>query len=92
MTRFVSFIPYFSYSKKAYLTPKKGHGVALYAIIAIENSIGIICGCLSACKPLEAKISPQIFTSTHSSKMDGQPFPFPSLGGVIVKEHGCSGE
>ncbi|KAF2659582.1 hypothetical protein K491DRAFT_565244, partial [Lophiostoma macrostomum CBS 122681] len=43
------------------------NGATLYAIVAIETSIGIMCGCLPACRPLLVKIAPHIFTSTHSS-------------------------
>ncbi|KAF2014143.1 hypothetical protein BU24DRAFT_462955 [Aaosphaeria arxii CBS 175.79] len=73
------------------------HGSTLYVIVAIETSIGIICGCIPACKPLMSKIAPRIFNSTHSSthrsthkkgsKFAGQSFPFQSLnGGIVVKE------
>ncbi|KAF2732919.1 hypothetical protein EJ04DRAFT_496088 [Polyplosphaeria fusca] len=76
------------------------HGCTLYVIIAIETSLGIICGCLPACKPLMSKLVPLIFTSTHSSthrsiktpKLGGQSFPFQSLGGGIRKEEGFSVE
>jgi hypothetical protein len=68
-------------------------GAALYAIVAIETSIGIICGCLPACKPLMSKMLPGRFSSTHDitrkktgTKISGQPFPFQSLNGGITKE------
>ncbi|KAF2472809.1 uncharacterized protein BDR25DRAFT_200116, partial [Lindgomyces ingoldianus] len=43
------------------------NGSTLYAIIAIETSIGIVCGCLPACKPLMSKMLPQIFATSHGS-------------------------
>jgi hypothetical protein len=68
-------------------------GATLYIIVAIETSIGIICGCLPACKPLMSKMLPHVFTSTHgsshkktSTKIPGQPFPFQSLNRGITKE------
>ena len=72
-----------------------GNGATLYAIVAIETSIGIICGCLPGCKPLMTKMFPHFFESTQSatrpsqkkaSRMDGQSFPFQSLSGGIIKE------
>jgi hypothetical protein len=78
------------------------HGATLYVIVAVETSTGIVCGSLPACKPLMSKIAPRIFDSTHSStyksthkkasKVGGQPFPFESLSGGIVKEEGYSVE
>jgi hypothetical protein len=72
-----------------------GHGSVLYVIISVETSIGICCGCLPSCKPLLSKLAPRIFTSTtnsnnrsarkKASNVDGQPFPFHSLSGGIVK-------
>ena len=77
------------------LTCIPGHGAALYAIVAIESSLGIVCGCLPGCKPLMTELFPRIFESTHNahsqkkpSKLDGQPFPFQSLRGVIITERG----
>jgi hypothetical protein len=72
-------------------------GATLYTIVAIETSIGIICGCLPACKPLMSKMLPHIFTSTRGStqkktgmKVSGQPFPFQTLNGGIAKEEAFS--
>jgi hypothetical protein len=78
-----------------------GHGATLYSIVCIETSLGIICGCLPACKPLMSRILPRVFASTNAShpsrqkkasKMDGASFPFQSLSGGIVKSEGYTVE
>jgi hypothetical protein len=42
-----------------------GHGSVLFAIISIETSIGIVCGCLPGCKPLFAKLLPSVFAHSN---------------------------
>ena len=70
-----------------------GHGATLMTIVAIETSLGIMCGCLPGCKPLLTALFPRFFESSHnvrslnkvSSKMNGQSFPFQSLDGAVSK-------
>ncbi|KAF1965814.1 hypothetical protein BU23DRAFT_397271, partial [Bimuria novae-zelandiae CBS 107.79] len=42
------------------------NGATLYVILSIENAVGIICGCLPACRPL-LRLLPRYFTSLHES-------------------------
>ena len=72
------------------------HGAEFYIIGGVETSIGIICGCLPACRPLMTMILPSLLesfrnwsTGTEKSKkgtqVDGQSFPFETLSDGIVQ-------
>lgn len=65
-----------------------------FAVVAIENSVGIICGCIPGCKPLLAKLAPLVFGSTNATSgtqsnsgyrrrtiIANQTFSFQTLGG-----------
>ncbi|KAF2639432.1 hypothetical protein P280DRAFT_402478 [Massarina eburnea CBS 473.64] len=56
------------------------HGAGLYIMVTIENSIGIICGCIPSCRPLLSRAFPEIFSSTtHTS--DGKSAKTPTEKG-----------
>ncbi|KAF2503195.1 hypothetical protein BU16DRAFT_448722 [Lophium mytilinum] len=72
------------------------NGATLTTITAIEMTVGIICGCITGCKPLMSKLFPKIFGSTHDSDNpsngrtlppNSQSFPFHELHGGIVKDN-----
>ncbi|CAI6231432.1 unnamed protein product [Periconia digitata] len=79
------------------------NGANLYAIVTIETSMGIICGCIPACKPLLSRLFPRIFSApTRSSPStpkrskkgggipDGPALPLTSITGSIIKSQSYS--
>lgn len=70
----------------------------MYAIMSIETSVGIICGCIPACRPLLSRMLPFLFIPNQSTnptprskstKISGKSFPFQSLSdGVARSDHG----
>ncbi|KAF2264575.1 hypothetical protein CC78DRAFT_516787 [Lojkania enalia] len=69
------------------------HAAPIYAVIALEMNLGIICGCLSGVKPVLSVIFPRIFGSSYKTNTDGtrptyghttnvQSFPFQPLSDV----------
>lgn len=72
------------------------HGADFYVIVSVETSVGIVCGCLPACRPLVTKILPGMLASIRGwssgsersrkgVEVDGQAFAFEELGEGIVR-------
>lgn len=58
-----------------------------YVLMAVETNLGVVCGCLTCCKPALQKTCPYIFGKHKSSKYSNSPRRYGGGGGGDQRQY-----